>query len=160
VRDQVLNLLGAGGVVHALQRHAAAWYSDLGFGKPVWRGQYHYVLLVAPGGARVSRPGQLDNTVRALLNNLPWAAEKRDDFGDFEHEVRRFVGDIKMALDPTIVKPTRVLVGRCPADAGDHLTCGAKLMADPFAPAIRCANCGTSWTRDRWAELGRTLRTV
>lgn len=159
-RDLVVNLLGAGGVVHALQRHASAWYVDLGFNLPVWRGQHHFIVSVDSNGLKVSHPGQLDIVVRTLLNTLPWAAENRDDFGDFGREVRQFVADIKVAIDPTIVKPVQVLVGRCPADLGDGTLCGAKLMADPFAPSIRCISCGTAWGRDRWAELGRTLRTV
>jgi hypothetical protein len=155
VRDQVINLLGAGGVVHTLQRHATAWHADLGFGKPVWRGPHHFVVVVAPGGIKVPRPGQLDLTVRMLLNNLPWAAENREDFSSFRREVHRFVGDTRKAIDPTIPEPTRVLVGRCPG-SGDT-ACGTQLMADPFAMTISCAACGSRWRRDQWATLGDTL---
>lgn len=158
VRIQAMSLLGAGGVVHTLQRWVGTWYADLGFRAPVWRGQHHFVMLVAPGGVRVPRPGQLDNTVRALLNNLPWAAEHRDDFGQFAHQVHRFVEESRMAIDPTAAKPSRVLIGRCPASV-DGLICGHQLMADPYAAAIRCPNCGTSWRRADWLSLGRQMHT-
>lgn len=156
VRLQAVNLLGAGGVVHTLQRWVGAWYAELGFKQPVWRGAHHFVVMVAPGGERVNRPGQLDNTVKVLLNNLPWAVEHRDDFSDFRHDVRRFVEDSRRAIDPTIEPKVRVQVGRCPTLV-DGLTCGHLLSADPFAPTIRCPNCGTSWSRDRWLDLGQAL---
>jgi hypothetical protein len=156
VRDQAMNLLGVGGVVHTLQRWVGLWYTELGFRQPVWKGQHHYVILLAPGGVKVRRPGQLDNTVRVLLNNLPWACEHRTDFGDFSREIWRFVEDCRTTIDPTIVRPSKILVGRCP-NTVDNLICGAQLMADPFAAAIRCANCGTSWKRQEWPSLGRAM---
>ena len=150
------NLLGAGGVVHTLQRWVGRWYAELEFREPVWRGQLHYVVLVAPGGDRVRRPGQLDNTVKVLLNNLPWACEHRADFGDFRHEVRKFVEDAEMAVDPTAGKRIRMQVGRCPADV-DGLTCGHMLDVDPYALAIRCPNCGTRWQRNQWVDLAAAV---
>lgn len=157
VKIQAMNLLGAGGVVHTLQRRVGQWYDELGFRQPVWRGQHHFVLLLAPGGTKVHRPGQLDNTVRVLLNNLPWAAEHRQDFGEFAHEVHRFVEDARKVIDPTTPAPVRVMVGHCPGRVGD-LVCNAQLMADPFALQIRCANCGTSWPRTEWASLSQKMR--
>lgn len=151
------NLLGAGGVVQTLQRWVKTWYVELGFREPVWRGQLHYVVLVAPGGERVRRPGQLDNTVKVLLNNMPWACEHRGDFGEFRHEVRKFVEDAEMAVDPTKEKRTRMQIGRCPADV-DGLTCGHLLDADPYALAIRCPNCGTKWPRNQWVDLAQAVR--
>lgn len=152
-----VNLLGAGGVVHTLQRWVREWYADLGFRQPIWRGQHHFVVLVAPGNQKVRRPGQLDNTARALLNNLPWAAENRQDFGDFLRDVRGFVHDANSAVDPTATRPLRIQVGRCPGKKND-LVCNAQLMADPYAPAIRCANCGTSWPRRSWPSLRQAMR--
>lgn len=157
VRLAAVNLLGAGGVVHTLQRWVGAWYAELGFRQPVWRGTHHFVVMLAPGGVKVNRPGQLDNTVKVLQNNLPWAAEHRADFGEFRHEVWRFVEDARIAIDPTIEPPTRMQIGRCPAKV-DGLTCGRLLDADPFAQSIRCPNCGTSWQRSQWLDLGAALR--
>lgn len=159
VRLQAMNLLGAGGVVQTLQKWVSSWYDDLGFRQPIWRGQHHFVVMVAPGGIKVNRPGQLDNTVRVLLNNLPWAVENRTDFGQFRQDIWGFVEDAKSAVDPTAERPTRVLVGRCPGRV-DELVCGAKLLADPFASSIRCANCGTTWSRAKWVELGQTMRSA
>lgn len=156
VRDQAMNLLGAGGVVHTLQRWVGLWYAELGFRQPVWKGQHHYVILLGPGGVKVRRPGQLDNTIRVLLNNLPWACEHRADFGDFSREVWRFTQDSQSAIDPTVPRPRKVMVGHCPNEVGD-LKCGAQLMADPFATSIRCANCGTSWGRQEWVSLGLAM---
>lgn len=153
----VANLLGAGGVVHTLQRWVKLWYVDLGFREPVWRGQLHYVVLVAPGDQKVRRPGQLDNTVQVLLNNLPWACENRADFGDFRHQVHQFVENAEMAVDPTKEARVRVQVGRCPAEV-DGLVCGRMLSADPHSAAIRCPNCGTSWQRDQWVDLAQAVR--
>ena len=158
VRLQVVNLLGVGGVVHSLQRWVRAWYDDLGFRPPVWRGQQHFVVMVAPGGQKVSRPGQLDNTVRALLNNLPWACEHRADFGTFKREVRRFVEDAESAIDPTTERRRFVQVGRCPTRVDGDLVCGQLLQADPFAASIRCHNCNTVWPRSDWIDLGQALQ--
>ena len=155
---QAINLLGAGGVVHTLQRWVGSWYQELGFRQPVWRGQHHFVVYLAPGGVKVRRPGQLDNTVKVLLNNLPWACEHRDDFGLFRQDVRRFAEDARSALDPSAERKVRVQVGRCPARR-DDLVCDQRLTADPFAPEIRCPNCGTRWPRDQWLRLGREQRT-
>lgn len=150
------NLLGAGGVVHTLQRWVKAWYAELGFREPIWRGELHFVVLVAPGGDRVRRPGQLDNTVKALLNNLPWACEHRADFGDFRHEVRRFVDESRRAVDPTISTRSRLQIGRCPADV-DGIVCGHMLEADPMATSIRCPNCSTRWQRNQWVDLAQAV---
>lgn len=157
VRLEAVNLLGAGGVVHTLQRWVGLWYTDLGFRQPVWRGQHQFVVLIAPGGTKVNRPGQLDNAVKVLLNNLPWACEKRNDFGEFRHQVRRFVEEARSAVDPTAERPMRVQIGRCPTKV-DGLTCGTRLMADPFASAIRCPTCATVWPRARWLALGAELQ--
>lgn len=160
VRLQVMNLLGAGGVVHTLKRWAASWYGDLGFTQPEWRGQYHYMVMVDPNtGSQVHRPGQLDNVSKVLANNLPWAAEHRTDFDKFLGDLRRFVRDSKDALDPSGPRPVRIRIGRCPTEVGGVI-CGVQLMADPFASAIRCANCDTTWPRKDWPELSRTLRAV
>lgn len=160
VRLQSINLLGAGGVVHTLQRWVASWYGDLGFQQPVWRGQHHFVVVIDPNtGRKVHRPGQLDNTVKALMNNLPWAVENRRDFDTFSNDVHRFVSDSEQAIDPTIERPPRVRIGRCPSDV-EGMMCGAILTADPYALSIRCGNCGTSWGRESWAALGDVLKTT
>jgi hypothetical protein len=153
VRMQAMNLLGRGGVVNTLQRWVKAWYDGLGFSQPIWSGQHHFVVMVSPSGNKVRRPGQLDNTVKALMNNLPWAVEHRDDFGSFAKDVHRMVEDSRRAIDPTAARPVRVYVGKCPNEV-NGLICSAKLMADPFAMHIRCANCGTSWPRADWSALG------
>jgi hypothetical protein len=160
VNLQAVNLLGVGGVVHTLQRWVGLWYQELGFRQPVWRGQHHFVVYLAPGGVKVNRPGQLDNTVKVLLNNLPWACEHRSDFARFRQDVRRFVEDARLAIDPTTERKMRVPIGKCPAKQGDDLVCGRQLTADPFALAIRCPNCGTSWSRDKWLQLGQEQRTA
>lgn len=153
VRLGPMNLLGAGGVVHTLQRWVAAWFTELGFRQPVWRGDHHFVMMVSPGGKKVGKPGQLDNAVTVLLNNLIWAAEHRHDFDRFARDVRRFVEQIEAAMDPGAEQPIRVVVGRCPVPV-DSAKCGELLQANPFATSIRCRKCGTSWPRAEWAALG------
>lgn len=158
VHMQAINLLGTGGVVHTLQRWVASWYGDLGFQQPVWRGQHHFVVVVDPNtGRNVHRPGQLDNTIKALKNNIPWAVENRQDFDKFFQDVRRFVEESEMVIDPTIERPRKTRIGRCPAKIDEHI-CGAVLTADPYALSIRCGNCGTSWGRGSWASLSDTIR--
>lgn len=152
-----VNLLGAGGVVVTLQRWVGRWYQDLGFKPPIWRGQHQFVTLVGPGGAHIKRPGQLDNAVKVLVNNLPWACENRYDFGEFRKEVRGFVEDASMALDPTAERAIQVQIGRCPNKV-DGALCGHLLTANPHAMAIRCPNCNTTWKRTEWVDLGTTLR--
>lgn len=157
VRLAAMNLLGAGGVVHTLQRWVGTWYAELGFRQPVWRGVHHFVVMLAPGGVKVNRPGQLDNTAKVLVNNLPWACEHRTDFGEFRHDLRRFVEDARVAIDPTIAPRVHVQIGRCPARV-DGLVCGRLLDADPFATGIYCPNCGTRWPREQWLALGQTIQ--
>lgn len=158
VRLQAMNLLGAGGVVHTLQRWVGLWYTELGFRQPVWRGQHHFVVYLAPGNQKVRRPGQIDNTVKVLLNNLPWAVEHRHDFRQFKQDVWRFVEDARSAIDPTIERPARIMVGRCPTSVGEGLVCGQQLMAGLSSTSIKCGNCGSVWGRDKWAELGQALQ--
>lgn len=157
VRLGPMNLLGAGGVVHTLQRWVATWYQELGFRQPVWRGNLHFVMMVDPQGHKVGRPGQLDNAVTILINNLPWATEHRDDFGRFARDLNGFVEQIKSALDPTIEPPTRVQIGRCPTPTEAGTKCGELLDANPWANAIRCRRCGTSWIRADWPKLGNEM---
>jgi hypothetical protein len=153
VRLGPMNLLGAGGVVNTLQRWVAAWYDELGFRQPVWRGAHQFVTLINPAGHKVSKPGQLDNAVTILLNNLPWAVEHRRDFGKFNRDVSGFVRQIKSALDPTATPPARVRIGRCPLITADNTRCGNLLEADPFAPSIHCWKCGANWDRADWPRL-------
>jgi hypothetical protein len=152
-----MNLLGAGGVVQTLQRWVSLWYAEIGFREPTWSGPLQFVTVVSPNGQQVRRPGQLDRTVLMLTNNLPWAVEHRLDFGKFIRDARRFVEASKAALDPTIEKHDKVLIGRCPTTVHEG-RCGAQLMADPFAMSIKCWDCGAVWSRSDWPELGRTLR--
>lgn len=157
VRLGPMNLLGAGGVVHTLQRWVATWYQELGFRQPVWRGNYHFVMMVDPQGRKVGKPGQLDNAVAILVNNLPWAVEHRDDFGKFARDLSRFVEQIKSAIDPTIEPTTWVQIGRCPLPGEEGVRCGELLQANPFATSIRCRKCGSVWPRAKWPELGDTM---
>lgn len=157
VRLGPMNLLGAGGVVHTLQRWVAAWYKELGFRQPVWRGNLHFVMLVDPQGRKVGKPGQLDNAVAVLINNLPWAVEHRDDFRQFARDVSGFVEQIKSAMDPTIEPPTRMQIGRCPTPVGDDMKCGELLQANPYAAAIKCRRCGEVWPRSDWPKLGDAI---
>jgi len=152
-----MNLLGAGGVVHTLQRWVASWYQELGFRQPVWRGNLHFVMMVDPNGHKVGRPGQLDNAVTILINNLPWAVENRDDFGRFARDLNGFVEQIKSALDPTIEPPTRVQIGRCPTLGEEGGKCGELLSANPWSNSIRCRKCGSTWTRADWPKLGDAM---
>lgn len=158
VRLGPINLLGAGGVVHTLQRWVAAWYDQRGFRHPVWRGPQHFVMMVDPSGHKVGRPGQLDNAVTVLLNNLTWAAENRADFREFQRDVSRFVDQIESALDPTIQAPARIVVGRCP-DLDEHdRRCNELLSADLGADFIRCRRCGSKWTQADWPRLSDAMR--
>jgi len=157
VRLGPMNLLGAGGVVGTLQRWVAVWYKELGFRQPVWRGNPHYVMMVNPAGNKVGRPGQLDNAVTILINNLPWATEHRDDFGQFARDLNGFVEQIKSALDPTIEPPTRVQIGRCPQPTEVGTKCGELLSANPWSNSIKCRRCGSVWTRADWPKLGDAM---
>lgn len=158
VRMEALDLLGAGGVVGTLQRWVGHWYSDLGFTVPVWRGPQHFVTVVSPAGDTVSRPGQLDQAVSALINCLPWAVENRLDFSDFAKTVRRFVRSSASVLDPTSEPSPQVPIGRCPTVNEDtESACGQRLLANPFAFSIRCPQCGTTWARSEWADLGTRI---
>lgn len=53
-----------------------------------------------------------------------------------------------------------VPVGACPVPIGvpgNSQPCGEPLRVRADADLIRCRTCGTSWSRDRWDELGHAL---
>jgi len=138
VRISVVALTGPGGVADFLWATLAAWYDDLKFKLPERRNT------------------TTADVVTRLLNNLPWAAENRADFGDFGRGVARLASDCEVALDPASVKQ-RVPIGLCPTLMDDDTECGAKLVVDPFADRIRCRECGTVWHRTEWLLLGSVL---
>lgn len=138
VRISVVTLTGPGGVVDFLWSALAAWYDDLEFKLPE------------------RRKTTLADLVTRLVNNLPWAAENRADFGDLGRGVARLASDCEVALDPASVTP-RVPIGLCPTLMDDDTECGAKLVVDPFADRIRCRECGTVWHKTEWLLLGSVL---
>lgn len=149
-----VNLLGAGGMLHTLQRWVGTWFPARGWHVPQWRGPQHFSVSVDPEGRRVSRPGQLDYAVSALVNSLEWATVNRDDFGRFAAQVCKLVRDAESALNPDDRATPRVYIGRCPhVDGTTREVCGARLEADPFAYSITCGRCRTAWSRQEWPEL-------
>ena len=114
-------------------------------------------------------PGQMLSTVPAgritmarelatLRFNWEWlmGSVLVAEFAEAMRAVLQALRQVRGELD----RVTRV--GRCPTvvaviprtDGDIHLACGASLRVRPGATDITCRNCGESWVRDRWHELG------
>lgn len=156
-RMDTLNLTGSGGVVTTLQRWVELWYGELNFDIPRWKRSTVWSVSSDPAtGKKINVPGRIDQAVKCLDNNLPWAVEQFYNFRTFSLSVKKMVDDCKSALDPggSIIS---ILIGRCPVMLEDEAACGAKLYVNPYKQAIRCFGCGTEWRRDQWVDLGAAL---
>lgn len=78
----------------------------------------------------------------------PWVDE-------FAAEMRQLRGQLRTArreAEPVLQ------IGTCPnvIEIDDELdaACGERLHVRPGDREIRCRSCGTTWTRDRWRQLG------
>ena len=123
-----LSLSARGGVVTILQTWLVDWHETLGWTHPRWEGNLQ---------------GQLDQVVRALRNNLDWAAAEHPAFGEFSTEVAGIVRSCRLQI--TGEKPERRIAVLCP--------CGCQMKITVSTPGARCTACGTQYDRIGVLEL-------
>lgn len=139
-----LSMQCRGGIVSIL----ATWETD-------WRERRG--LSVQP--ARAHREQLLEGgtilaeVVDFLHTHLEWAVREHPAVDEFAGEVGDIASACRMALG---AKSDFELIGRCPADL-DGRTCGRVLLADPYAPVIRCDRCRTEWPKARWPLLATEI---
>lgn len=80
---------------------------------------------------------------------VPWFAEAMRSVLQALRMVRGELDRVtRVGKCPTVVVPAEL------TGIGFDLACGASLRVRPGANEIRCRNCGSSWTKERWPELG------
>jgi hypothetical protein len=128
LRLEPLSLAARGGVVTILQTWLADWHELLGWRHPRWQGGLQQ---------------QCDQVVRALRNNLEWAATSHPAFTEFATEVAQIVRDCRRQT--TGERPERRVAVTCP--------CGAVLRITLSTPGARCGACATQYARADLLEL-------
>ncbi|NUP47532.1 MAG: hypothetical protein HOW97_09495 [Catenulispora sp.] len=139
---QPLNLRGPGGIVSML----------LGI-EQRWRIALDWTYLPQRGGYEPT----LDGTTAVIVNNLPWAC---DQYTDIAADLM-LIGSLHTQAVQAVTgeRDVRVPVGACPVIREDTgVACAQPLKVSPWASAIRCTGCGTSWRRDEWLWLGAVIR--
>ncbi|SHL75322.1 hypothetical protein [Streptomyces yunnanensis] len=130
-----LSLSARGGVVTVLQTWLVDWHEQLGWTHPRWKGGLQQ---------------QLDQVVRALRNNLEWAATEHPAFGEFTTEVAALTRACRRQT--TGEKPERRVTVACP--------CGGTMSITISTPGTRCITCGTQYTRSEVLELPLVSRDI
>lgn len=119
-------------------------------------------LDVAPDRMRDTVPAGRVSMARELatlrfhwewIMGQPWvddfAAEMRDLLAALRRVGRLDAPELRIGKCPVVL----VLLELGNGDTID-LDCGASLRVRTDATEVRCRNCGTTWPRDRWHELG------
>lgn len=135
VRLEPLSLIAKGGVVTILQTWLVDWYDLLGWGHPRWQGGLQ---------------GQLDQVVRALRVNLPWAAGSHPAIDEFAREV----GQLRRQCEQQVTgerRPLKVPVA-CP--------CGQILRITLDTAGARCPGCGEQYGHSELMDLPLAERRV
>lgn len=113
-----------------LQTWLADFHDTLGWSYPRWKGDLAQ---------------QCDQVVRALRNNLDWAAAEHPAFDEFAREVREVVTAARRQV--TGEKPERRIHVQCTADG-----CGRTLTVTVSTSGVLC-RCGTQYNRDSALNL-------
>ncbi|MFD8088637.1 hypothetical protein [Streptomyces malaysiensis] len=118
-----------------LQTWLVDWHDTLGWRHPRWEG----------GLQR-----QLDQAVKALRNNLEWAATEHPAFAEFATEI----GQITRACQRQVTgeRPERRITVACP--------CGGTLRVTISTPGARCSGCSTQYTRADVLQLPLAVRSI
>lgn len=128
LRLEPLSLSARGGVVTILQTWLSDWHEQLGWTHPRWKGDLQQ---------------QCDDVVKALRNNLDWAASAHPAFAEFAHEVADLVRACRRQV--TGEKPERRIALTC--------DCGATLRVTISCTGVRCQNCSAQFDRDAMLNL-------
>lgn len=82
-------------------------------------------------------------------DEVPWFAEAMRSVLLALRQVRGELDRVtRVGKCPTVVVPAEL------TGIGFDLECGASLRVRPGDTEIKCRNCGESWTKDRWPEIG------
>lgn len=139
-----LDLRGPGGIVTKLLGIEQRWRIENDFEMLPFRGNYEQTL---------------PKCVEWVVNNLPWACRDYPNVAADLKLISSLHGKATSAV--TGERDTKVPIGCCPvANEESGAVCGEKLKVSPWASAIRCAGCGTSWQRDEWLRLGAIIRGI
>lgn len=138
IRLEPLSLSARGGVISVLQSWQIDWHERLGWTHPQWQG----------------RPQQqLDQVVRALRNNLPWAASEHPAFDEFARELAATVGQVRAVVTgERAERPLRVL---CATP-----DCPGVLQITLKSDGVRCPRCQTTYSHDQLTRLELAARSM
>ncbi|MET7788106.1 hypothetical protein ABZS93_16055 [Streptomyces sp900116325] len=128
VRLEPLSLMAKGGVVTILQTWIVDWYDLLGWGHPRWQGGLQ---------------GQLDQAVKALRVNLPWAAANHAAIDGFAREVGQLWRQCEAQV--TGERKPRVIPVACP--------CGTTLRVTLDTAGVKCGGCGEQYGHSEVLQL-------
>jgi hypothetical protein len=142
VREHVLNLRAAGGIVGVLEDWRAAMQRDRGWGPPA---------TPAALSARVT------TAARGLAMNMDWIAAQWPEAGLFAQEIRDLERDILTIVDPEDPEELRhrhgTRIGYCVAALPDAAVCGAVLRVYPGDALLTCRWCGTEYGPEQYLLL-------
>ncbi|MFJ3949015.1 hypothetical protein ACIPXV_02950 [Streptomyces libani] len=134
VREDVLDMRAAGGMVTMLEDWREAMQNARGWGRPARTGSIERRVMAA---------------ARGLQMNLDWISEFFQGAGDMAREIRHLSGQTAALLDPA---PPTLRVGDCAADLGGDI-CGAPLRVPAGTTDVRCRRCGTEYPPHMWMTL-------
>ncbi|MGA5635033.1 hypothetical protein [Streptomyces lydicamycinicus] len=135
VREDVLDMRAAGGMVTTLESWREAMQEARGWGRPARTGSVERRVLAAARGLRM---------------NIEWTAAEFVGAGDMAREIRTLSGQVRALLDPA---PPTLGVGTCAADLGQGDICDAPLRVPAGTATVRCRRCGTDYPPSTWLAL-------
>ncbi|MEU9498211.1 hypothetical protein [Streptomyces sp. NPDC048196] len=135
VREDVLDMRAAGGMVTTLESWREAMQEARGWGQPACTGSIERRIMAA---------------ARGLQLNLDWIAAEFEAAGDLAREIRALTGQVNALLDPA---PRTLSVGTCAADLGQGDICDAPLRVPAGTTTVRCRRCGTNYPPHTWMTL-------
>lgn len=142
VRESVLSLRAAGGLVGVLEDWRAAMQEDRGWGLPAIPAAVDRRVTVA---------------ARALAINMEWIVTEWPLAGEMAAEVRSLEGSVLSIVDPEDPDELRARrgtrVGQCVAALPEGDVCGAVLRSYPGQASLACQWCGTRYGPEDYLML-------
>ncbi|MEU3563531.1 hypothetical protein [Kitasatospora sp. NPDC006786] len=139
VAEDVLDLIGPGGIVSGLESWREALHQDTGLVQP------------SPWG---DLAGRVRRAALGLRDHLAYIRLDWPAAGDCAREVAQLHRAATRHVAPTD-RPTAI--GEHPADPGRPEACGGRLEMPYGGTIVRCARCGTEWGQLQWLQLRRHL---
>ncbi|MFE4397191.1 MULTISPECIES: hypothetical protein [Streptomycetaceae] len=141
VAEDVLDLVGPGGIVTVLETWRQALHEDAGIRWPEPWGDL-------PGRVRRAAAGLRDHLAYIQLD-WPAAGDCAREVAELHHAATRHVAPVD--------RPT--VVGTHPADAGQDPAeaCGGRLELPHGGTTVRCTRCRTTWGPLQWLRLRRRI---